>query len=132
MARRFYFSGGVVPVMYFKHSSTCSAVKPCALSQSARRSSSRVFMLSMFTSPFWSPLSAVRWALAVWPSLGPNDSGDFLRRQYPQNRSHGPPKGDLGIIFAQNSVVVFRAKCTDWGIIGGIYIQAIKTPDRAR
>lgn len=102
-------------MMYFKHSSTCSAVKPCALSQSARRSSSRVFMLSMFTSPFWSPLSAVRWALAVWPSLGPNDSGDFLRRQYPQNRSHGPPKGDLGIIFAQNSVAVFRAKCTDWG-----------------
>ena len=37
----------------------------------------------------------------------------------------------MGIIFAQISVADFRVKCTVWGIIGGIYIQAIKIPDRA-
>ena len=37
----------------------------------------------------------------------------------------------MGIIFAQIFVAVFREKCTVWGIIGGIYIQAIKIPDRA-
>ena len=52
----FYCScGGVVPVMYLMHSSTCSAVKPCAFSQSARRSTSRVVISSMLTSPFSTP-----------------------------------------------------------------------------
>ena len=40
----FYFPavlvGGVVPAMYFKQSSTCAGVMPCARSQSASRSSS--------------------------------------------------------------------------------------------
>jgi len=37
----------------------------------------------------------------------------------------------VGIIFAQIFVADFRENCTVWGIIGGIYIQAIKIPDRA-
>lgn len=42
-----------------------------------------------------------------------------------------PFRGDWGSFFAQISGVIFCGKCCDWGIIGGVYIQAIKIPDRA-
>nr|DAS70362.1 MAG TPA: hypothetical protein [Caudoviricetes sp.] len=42
-----------------------------------------------------------------------------------------PFRGDWGSFFAQISGVVFCGKCCVWGIIGGVYIQAIKIPDRA-
>ena len=42
-----------------------------------------------------------------------------------------PFRGDWGSFFAQISGVIFYGKCCVWGIIGGVYIQAIKIPDRA-
>lgn len=36
-----------------------------------KTSNSPVFGVVMFTSPFWSPLSAVRWAVAAGPSACP-------------------------------------------------------------
>lgn len=42
-----------------------------------------------------------------------------------------PFRGDWGSFFAQISGVIFCGKCCIWGIIGGVYIQAIKIPDRA-
>ena len=42
-----------------------------------------------------------------------------------------PFRGDWGRFFAQISGVIFCGKCCVWGIIGGVYIQAIKIPDRA-
>ena len=42
-----------------------------------------------------------------------------------------PFRGDGGSFFAQIFRVIFCGKCCVWGIIGGVYIQAIKIPDRA-
>lgn len=42
-----------------------------------------------------------------------------------------PFRGDWGSFFAQISGAIFCGKCCVWGIIGGVYIQAIKIPDRA-
>lgn len=42
--------GGVVPAMYFRQSSTCAGVMPCARSQSASRSSS--FAVVSFMASF--------------------------------------------------------------------------------
>lgn len=85
--------GGPALYLFSRSLSRCRnssmSLHSLASSKSRSRSASRACCTSnslavgvvMFTSPFWSPWSAVRWAVAVWLPLAPDDSGDFLRRQ---------------------------------------------------
>lgn len=86
--------------------------------------------------PFtWPPLNCSRRRVR-----GPGPCGLGLARMIAAffravNRAKTVPpspfRGDWGSFFAQISGVIFCGKCCVWGIIGGVYIQAIKIPDRA-
>lgn len=84
-------------------------------------SNSPVFGVVMFTSPFWSPWSAVRWAaVAVAVRLPCMIAADFCAVNRAVFVPQSPFRGDVGKFFCTKFRGVFCANRCGWGTIGGI------------
>lgn len=102
------------------HSSASIKSRSRSASWACCTSNSPVFGVVMFTSPFWSPWSAVRWAaVAVAVRLPRMIAADFCAVNRAVFVPQSPFKGDVGKFFCTKFRGVFCANCCGWGTIGG-------------
>lgn len=99
------------------HSSASIKSRSRSASCACCTSNSPVFGVVMFTSPFWSPWSAVRWAaVAVAVRLPCMIAADFCAVNRAVFVPQSPFRGDVGKFFAQNSV----AFSVQIAVVGGL------------